>query len=535
MMRSSLSRIYKDSIKIYRDTVFSNTSDERFVPTHPHLASSPAKGTCLSAVGITRDQTGPIASWWLRGRARNVAGMNNSYVQVEPADEVLDLYDVLPERVDAAREPARPTENDPVTSMIKGTGRNFATIMGMFALSLAAFIACVTLFSVGVSLLVLVVGLFILVGCLIVAGWASRMTMALLDYAGITLPRTHSSRRSTGLRGKLRRLAYPQAWRDLLHVLVNFILSIITFSLALTWVFGGLGGVTYWFWSQWLPQPNDGLPALLGYPGRFADITFNSVAGALLLVTTPLMLRGLVRLHGAVAYALLVDETPALRQQVSELTQSRTAAGEAEVHTLRRLERDLHDGPQQRLVRLGMDLSAAQRRARRRSGPGPCAARRGNEAVTRRTGRDSYLSRGIAPPILAEQGLPAAITALAARCTIPTSVEVDEVQLSDAAQNAAYFVVAEALANMEKHSQAHSASVEVRRLGALAVINITDDGVGGASLAKGHGLSGLLGPAGRCGWDPNRSHRRRVVPPCLRRRSHNRANSLPTCQTLRRL
>jgi hypothetical protein len=64
-------------------------------------------------------------------------------------------------------------------------------IIGMFALSLTAFIACTTLFSVGVSLLVLVVGLFILVGCLIVAGWASRMTMALLSYAGIELPRTH--------------------------------------------------------------------------------------------------------------------------------------------------------------------------------------------------------------------------------------------------------------------------------------------------------------------------------------------------------
>jgi uncharacterized membrane protein len=102
------------------------------------------------------------------------------------------------------------------------------------------------------------------------------------------------------------------------------------------------------------------------------------------------------------------------------------------------------------------------------------------------------LSRGIAPPILAEQGLEAAITALAARGSIRTSVEVEDVQLSDAAQNAAYFVVAEALANMEKHSQARSASIEVRRVGALAVINITDDGIGGASPAKGHGLSGLV-------------------------------------------
>ncbi len=266
----------------------------------------------------------------------------------------------------------------------------------------------------------------------------------------------------------------------------------ITFSLAMTWVFGGLGGVTYWFWSRWLPENDRGLPDLLGYPGRFADVTFHTVLGSVLLLTTPLLLRGLVRLHGAVAYALLVDETPALRQQVSELTQSRTAAGEAEVHTLRRLERDLHDGPQQRLVRLGMDLSAAQRRL----DDDPVQARALLDEALKQS-QDALaeirtLSRGIAPPILAEQGLEAAITALAARGTIPTSVEVEDVQLSDAAQNAAYFVVAEALANMEKHSQAHSASVEVRRVGALTLINITDDGIGGASAAKGHGLSGLV-------------------------------------------
>jgi signal transduction histidine kinase len=415
--------------------------------------------------------------------------MSDSNLRDEPADEVLDLYDVLPERTEA--RPAE-TEDDPLTSMIKNTGRNFAAIMGMFAVSLAAFIACTALFSLGLGLLVVVVGLFILVGCLIVAGWSSRMTMALLSYVGITLRPTHYPAAGPGFRGKLRRLAYPQSWRDLLHVLINFILSVITFLLATTWVFGGLGGVTYWFWSRWLPANDRGLPDLLGYPSRFADVTLHTVLGTVLLLTTPLLLRGLVRLHGAVAYALLVDETPALRQQVSELTQSRTAAGEAEVHTLRRLERDLHDGPQQRLVRLGMDLSAAQRRL----DDDPVQARALLDEALKQS-QDALaeirtLSRGIAPPILAEQGLEAAITALAARGTMPTSVEVEDVQLSDAAQNAAYFVVAEALANMEKHSQAHSASVEVRRVGALALINITDDGIGGASAAKGHGLSGLV-------------------------------------------
>ena len=417
--------------------------------------------------------------------------MTDSYVRNEPADEILDLYDVLPERTDSSRQPAPPTEDDPVTSMIKRAGRNLAAIVGMFAVSVTAFVVCTALFSLGLGLLVLVVGLFIMVGCLIVAGWSSRMTMALLSYAGIDLPRTHYPAAGPGFRGKLRRLASAQSWRDLLHVLINFILSVISFSLALTWVFGGLGGVTYWFWSSWLPESDRGLPELLGYPGRFADITFYTVLGVALLITTPLMLRGLIRLHGAVAYALLVDEAPALRQQVSELTQSRTAAGEAEVHTLRRLERDLHDGPQQRLVRLGMDLSAAQRRL----DDDPVQARALlNEALQQ--SQDALaeirtLSRGIAPPILAEEGLRSAITALAARGSIPTSVEVEDVQLSDAAQNAAYFVVAEALANMEKHSQAHLASIEVRRVGALAVINITDDGVGGAASAKGHGLAGL--------------------------------------------
>ncbi|MBO0811491.1 MAG: sensor histidine kinase, partial [Microlunatus sp.] len=101
------------------------------------------------------------------------------------------------------------------------------------------------------------------------------------------------------------------------------------------------------------------------------------------------------------------------------------------------------------------------------------------------------LSRGIAPPILSEQGLRAAITALAARSTVPTTVDVDELPLSDAAQNAAYFVTAEALANMAKHARASNCSVELRRAGAIAVITVTDDGVGGASPAKGHGLAGL--------------------------------------------
>ena len=378
-----------------------------------------------------------------------------------------------------------------MTATIKGAGRNLAALIGLFAVHLTAFIVCVTLVSAGAGTIVIFVGLFVLLAGLVVAGWSARMTRALLAYAGTELPAPVYPAAGPGVLGKLRRLGNVQSWRDLLHVLVSFVLSTITFSIAVSWAVGGPGGLTYWFWSQWLPDENTGLPALLGYPGRLFDVTLNTVLGVLLVVTTPIVLRGLVGLHAAVGRALLVDERSALRAQVSQLTESRTAAGEAEVHTLRRLERDLHDGPQQRLVRLGMDISAAQRRM----DDDPARARTLLDEAWQQS-QDALaeirsLSRGIAPPVLTEQGLEAAVTALAARGSVPTSVDVEPVALTDAGQNAAYFVIAEALANLEKHSQATYASVEVRSVGALAVINVTDNGVGGASLARGHGMAGL--------------------------------------------
>jgi signal transduction histidine kinase len=355
----------------------------------------------------------------------------------------------------------------------------------------ASFVACTALFSLGLGLAVVVAGLFVLVACLVVAGWAARMHRALLGAAGVPLAPVHYPPSRPGFAGRLRRLTSAQSWRDLLHVLVVFPVSVFSFSLALSWAAGGLGGVTYWFWSGFLPDDNHGLPELLGYPGRVADVTVNTVVGILLLLSLPFVVRVLLRLHAALAYALIVDETSELRQQVSDLSRSRAAAGEAEVHTLRRLERDLHDGPQQRLVRLGMDIAAAQRRVT----SDPAGAQQLLDEALQQS-QDALaeirtLSRGIAPPILAEHGLAAAVTALAARGSVPTSVDVAEVRLSEPAQNAAYFVVAEALANVEKHSRATSAAVEVRGVGALAVVDVTDDGLGGAALAKGQGLAGL--------------------------------------------
>ena len=117
--------------------------------------------------------------------------MTSANFRDEPTTEVLDLYDALPQ---ADRTPAR-TEDDPVTTMIKGVGRNLAAIIGMFAVYLPAFILCTTLFSLGVGLIILGVGLIILVAALVVAGWSARMSRSLLAYAGHELRRCTTPRR----------------------------------------------------------------------------------------------------------------------------------------------------------------------------------------------------------------------------------------------------------------------------------------------------------------------------------------------------
>lgn len=399
-----------------------------------------------------------------------------------------DMTDsAAPSPIDGGSAPAR---------IVRQAGRDLACITGTFFIALFGFIVCMPIFWFGVGTLVIVFGLFALTACLIVAGGFAQFHRNLLTAAGHPLRRPVYPKAGPGFWGKLRRVRSAQAWREMLHILISFIVCLTSFCIAIPWVVAGPGGLTYWFWSRYLPDHNQGLAWLLGFPGWFADVVLNTVVGAFFLFTAPFVLRGLVLLQAAIGRGLLVDETTLLRQQVTDLTQSRQAAGEAEAQTLRRLERDLHDGPQQRLVRLGMDLGAVDRRLEVDPEAARQILRQAMEQSQEALAEIRTLSRGIAPPILAEQGLRAAVTALAARGVIPTTVDVDDELdqghvLSDAAQNAVYFVVAESLANKEKHSRANQCAVEIRRLGGVVVITITDDGVGGASVAKGHGLAGL--------------------------------------------
>jgi signal transduction histidine kinase len=189
--------------------------------------------------------------------------------------------------------------------------------------------------------------------------------------------------------------------------------------------------------------------------------------------------------------ARLPSRQAQLEERIDVLESSRAGAVEAAEGELRRIERDLHDGAQARLVALGMSLGLAEQQL----ADDPTAARRllaearaGAEEALREL-RD--LARGIHPPVLADRGLEAALAALVARLPLPVRLDVDVPDRPPAAQEAAaYFVAAEALANASKHAGASQLAVRIARADGMLVVRVEDDGRGGADL-RGRGLQGL--------------------------------------------
>ena len=237
----------------------------------------------------------------------------------------------------------------------------------------------------------------------------------------------------------------------------------------------------------------------LGLTSPAGRVAFGTTVGLLLLFTLPLVTRACVAAQTGLGQALLSDAS-ALHRRISGLEQERdtaraqtVAAVTAEATALRRLERDIHDGPQQRLVRLAMELGRAQHHFDSR----PEAAREAlaDAIVQTQEALDELraLSRGIAPPILVDRGLREALTALAARSTTPVELDAGPLdrRLDAAVETAAYFVIAEALTNVAKHSHAHRCAIGLRHHDGTSRAWVTDDGVGGAALDKGHGLRGL--------------------------------------------
>ncbi|HST98263.1 MAG TPA: sensor domain-containing protein, partial [Geodermatophilus sp.] len=351
--------------------------------------------------------------------------------------------------------------------------------------------------AAGTGLLVVWVGVAVLAAVLLAArGFAGVERAWLPAVLGTPLPRP-AYRRTEGraVRRLTTPLRDPQCWLDALHAVLRFPFALLAFVVTVTWWAVTLGGLTYGLWDWALPYgpDNEDLLQLLGLPtGTGRRILAYTLIGAVFAVLLPFVVRGVALLQATLGRVLLTSRA-ATQAELGRLAEGRDAAVAAEAVALRRLERDIHDGPQQQLVRLGMDLARAQRQLDR----DPTAARATlGEAVDRAQEALEELralSRGIAPPVLADRGLAAALAAIAARSPVPVELAIDlpEHRLAPAVENTAYFVVSEALANVAKHSGAATCRVAVVVAGSVLRVTVEDDGRGGAVLAPGHGLAGL--------------------------------------------
>ncbi|MFJ9578880.1 sensor histidine kinase [Streptomyces sp. NPDC101191] len=253
-------------------------------------------------------------------------------------------------------------------------------------------------------------------------------------------------------------------------------------------------GFFAWLWAQ-LKDPVAWRSQLYG----FVRLPWGVLAFALTLVSLivlwpvlPFIARGLGNADRAMVRGLL-SPSDELERRIAELESDRGVVVDTAAADLRRIERDLHDGAQARLVALAMGLGLAKEKLL--EDPEAAAAMvgeaHGEVKLALQELRD--LARGIHPAVLTDRGLDAALSSVAARCTVPVKVSVDLAERpAEAIEGIAYFTVSELLQNVSKHSRARAASVEVWRSEDRLMLRVGDDGVGGARVdGGGTGMAGL--------------------------------------------
>ncbi|SEQ35529.1 Histidine kinase [Lentzea xinjiangensis] len=282
------------------------------------------------------------------------------------------------------------------------------------------------------------------------------------------------------------------AWLPL-HATAGFAAGFIGLAMPAT----VLQNTTYPFWYHLLP-PADNTPTFIFWD-IFWDVT--DLTGALVVALTGVLCAAFVVVLGPALvraqewpgrHLLAPGADADLSLRVAELSATRAAALDAHAAELRRIERSLHDGTQNRLVAVNVLLGAVRRAVDRDPAAAHAALDRAQDAAEQALSELRAVARSILPPVLADRGLAGALTGLASSCGVPCEVVVDVPGRCAASVEAtAYFVVAEALSNVTKHSGAASAVVEVARRGDRLLLRIGDDGRGGADERGGSGLSGI--------------------------------------------
>jgi signal transduction histidine kinase len=350
----------------------------------------------------------------------------------------------------------------------------------------------VTLLAASVPLMLLaLLGLVVLWVAIALCGVLARVeAWRERSFLGVDLTLAPPPRRDGSLpRWMWARTRSRDTWRQVAHaaLALPFLHGIAGVLVCAAWG-GGLAFLLFPVYG-WAMPGGDSLP---GWEiGAGGAIALHVVAGATLLLAAPWLARGLAALQVRVARRLL-GPREGLSERVEELEETRAGMVAAADAERRRIERDLHDGAQQRIVSVAMTLGRAQARM----DDDPEGARRlvaeAHEDAKRALVELRDLARGIYPAVLRDRGLDAALSALAARSPVPVSLEVHvEPRPESAIEAVAYFMVAEALTNVARHSGARRAGVSARRAGDRLVVQVTDDGRGGADPARGSGLAGL--------------------------------------------
>jgi signal transduction histidine kinase len=394
-------------------------------------------------------------------------------------------------------------------------------------LGLLGFVVIVVSFAFGLGLAVTFIGLPLLaLNGRVARAFGNvdrRLARRLL---GLEVPDPRPFRSGRGLFGWLQAaLRDPVSWRARAYLVVKLPLALIGFHLALAFYGLGLFWLSYPLWWQ-LSGPGTLYKNVFLDPGtlvfRGHDAPHRQVAhqltvhygdhayvdtwpravllmlgGVALLLLAPGVVRGLAALHRLLIRGLLGRTRG--DERVRELEAARTQVVDDSATTLRRIERDLHDGTQAQLAALALTLGQAKEKLEHRPDVPfdpegaldlvGLAHQHAKEALVEL--RD--LARGIHPPAL-DLGLDAALATLVARSAVPATLHADIPSRPDRAiETIAYFSVAELLANVAKHSQATKATVDVGMKDEMLVLRVRDDGVGGARIGGGSGLLGLRG------------------------------------------
>ncbi|WP_328583178.1 sensor domain-containing protein [Streptomyces sp. NBC_00370] len=380
------------------------------------------------------------------------------------------------------------------------TWREFGYLLLSFPISVTAFCFALTMTVLGSGLLITFLGVPVLAAALAACrglGVLERARARTLLRVEVANPEPVRSKKGGPLAWMGAVLKSGVSWRHLLYALLHFPWATFAFTVSLTFWTTAWALFTYPLW-QWIsPDSGDariqlfsdaqGNVVVLDSPFEIAAV---SAVGLVLVLASPWLIRGLTSVDRLWITGLLGPSRLATR--VTELESDRGVVVDTAAADLRRIERDLHDGAQARLVALAMDLGLAKEKLTE----DPQAAARmvgeahGEVKTALQELRD--LARGIHPAVLTDRGLDAALSSVASRCTAPVEVTVDlPARPAAAIEGIAYFTVSELLQNVSKHARARRATVDVWRTADRLMLQVTDDGQGGADMTAGSGLAGL--------------------------------------------